>query len=151
MNSAFKECLETLDLIKAKKLWAQVCPHLPQPKNDNEMLIVLHHARTQSESIALKLRAYSHSWLGERGYPSGLPDNLRKSAERMYPRIAQAVGISLNSKSEWIRPVLVPVREAMELVVLEAADDKRLDDVAFVKARMSEAKKVAMRKLLGVR
>jgi hypothetical protein len=76
-------------------------------ESDAEALVTLHHARTQAESIALKLRAWSHRWLLEHGYPSGLPDHLKPSAERIYPRVVEGVGISVNFRS----PILQPITE----------------------------------------
>src|SRR6266403_1167373 len=100
MYSAFRRCLIDLDVAAARKLWAQTRPGFVRPDNDKEMLIVLHHARTQASSIALRQRAWSHRWLLDHGYPSGLPDKLKPRAERIYPRVVEAVGISVNARSE---------------------------------------------------
>jgi hypothetical protein len=148
-SAQLRRCLESADVAGCRRLWAAISPHLPQPKTAAEALIILHHARTQSESIALKLRAWSHRWLLDHGYPSGLPDRLKPSAERLYPRIAKAVGVSVNARSEIMRPVALMIRDAMNVAVLEAFDDGRGDNAEFVKARMAEARSTVQQKLLG--
>src|SRR5262249_47481856 len=70
----FRRCLEQLDVAGIRKLWRHVSPNMPQPKNDAEALISLHSARTQSEAMPIKLRAWSHRWLLDNGLPSQLPD-----------------------------------------------------------------------------
>lgn len=150
MHSAeFRRCLEQLDVAAIRKLWHHVSPHLPQPKTDAEALVTLHHARTQTESIAIKLRAWSHRWLLDHGYPSGLPDHMKASAERIYPRVVEGVGISVNFRSPILKPITEQVRGAMEDAVSEAYADKRTEP-AFVRARMLEARATAMRKLVGL-
>src|SRR5215218_10937824 len=93
LSNDVRHILETLDVEGARRLWSFVNPHLPQDGTDADFLASLHHARTQAESMHLSHRAYSHRWLEERGLPSGLPDHLKPSAQRMYPRIVSAVGI----------------------------------------------------------
>jgi hypothetical protein len=148
-SAAFVDCMRTLDVALMRKLWKHVFPHLPQVDSDEEALATLHHARTQSDHIVLKLRAYSHRWLLERSIPSGLPDEMRQSAERMYPVITRAVGISVNSRNPILKPIMGLVRESMENAVLEAHADGRIDDSPFVTERMAEARNQTMRKLLG--
>lgn len=149
LADSFRRCLETCDLDGIRKLWLQVSPHLPQPESDEETLATLHRARTETKSIALKLRAYSHRWLTERGIPSGLPDELKPKAERLYPVIAEGVGIAVIAKSELMKPISLLVRAAMSDAVMEAYADKRTDP-AFVSQRMQEARKSTIRKLVGV-
>lgn len=150
-SAAFVECTRSLDVALMRKLWPRVLPHLPPPSSDEEALATLHHARTQCNKIAVKLRAYSHRWLLERSIPSGLPDEMKQSAERMYPVVHKAVGVSLNSRNPIVRPALDLVRASIRDAILEAHADGRIDDTAFVKARMAEAKDRTMRKLLGRR
>lgn len=150
MHSAeFRRCLEQIDVAGIRKLWAAVSPHLPQPKTDDETLVTIHRARTQAESIALKLRAYSHRWLLDNGHPSALPDALKPSAERIYPRVVESVGISVNFRSPVLKPISKLVRGAMEDAVMDAYAHKRTEP-AFLKARMAEAKSIAIRKLVGL-
>jgi hypothetical protein len=149
MHSAeFRRCLEALDVAAMRKLWRRVSPHLAQPKDDAEALATIHHARTQSESIGLKLRAWSHRWLLERGYPSGLPDHMKPAAERLYPRVVESVGISVNFSSPILQPIAAEVRGAMEHAVQDAYASKRTEP-AFLRARMQEARETTMRKLVG--
>jgi hypothetical protein len=145
----FRRCLEQLDVVAARRIWAEAQPHLPQPKTDAEAEMVLHYARTQSDSMQLKLRAWSHRWLLERGLPSGLPDRLRPSAERIYPRVVSAVGIALGATSELARAVRPHVMGAMQDAVRECYADGHQGDHALVRARILEAKASATRKLLG--
>ena len=105
---------------------------------------MLHHARTQAASMPLNLRAYSHRWLLDHGYPSGLPDELKPRAERIYPRVASAVGISVNVRSAFMKPVAEALRGAMSDAVMDAYADGKTDP-AFVSARMREAREKIMR------
>lgn len=147
-SAEMRRCLEAVDIAGIRKLWQHVSTHLPQPERDADALVAIHHARTQSQSIAFKLRAYSHRWLTDRGYPSGLPDELKPKAERIYPRIVEAVGISVNSKSQLFKPIMTLVRDAMSDAVEEAFADGRTEP-AFVSARMQEARVKTVRQLVG--
>lgn len=146
-STGFRRCLETLDVELMRKLWKHVRPNLPQPETAEDTLISIHMARTQANTIDVKLRGYSHAWLLERGLPSQLPDHLRASAERMYPRVVRAVGISVNARSPLLAAVVVPVREAMENAVNEAFADNASDDI--VSRHMADARSRTLRKLLG--
>lgn len=147
-SDQFRRCLETLDVEGIRRLWASTSPHLDQPKNDHDALVTLHHARTQAKSIAFKLRAYSHRWLTDNGLPSGLPDELKPKAERIYPKIVQGVGISVNAKSALMKPITGLIRAAMENAVSEAFADGKTDST-FVSARIMEARQSTIRKLVG--
>ena len=129
--------------------WREKMSHLPQPKSMTDAEIMMHRARTETESLPLRPRAYSHAWLCERGLPSGLPDNLKQSAERLYPSAAKTVGISGNYHGEWLRPAVEEVRGAMEYAVEEAFADGHEDDSTLVKKRMFEAKERTERQLFG--
>lgn len=107
------------DIPAAREFWAAVQTKFPQPIDDHETLIMIHSARTQAATIPLRLRVYSHHWLIERGLPSALPDYLKPVAERMYPRIVDAVGISVNVGSSH-REFGEYVRTEMESAVLDA-------------------------------
>lgn len=116
---------------------------MPQPESDEEALRAMHAARTAASSIPLRLRAYSHAWLAERGLPSLLPDELRPRAERMYPVPAIAVGLgALN-----IRPHTPILRGVAEAAVLEAEADRKLGDAGHVSRRIAEARARERRKL----
>jgi hypothetical protein len=141
LTDAFRSTLVTLDVKRARRMWGEVCPHLPQPKTDAEMLVQLHLARTSANSIPLRLRAYSHRWLLDHGHPSLLPDSLKSKAEQLCPKVVSAVGLSVNSKVPELKRL---VHEAMSNAVLEAIDDGKLDDSDHVKRRMDAARHKAL-------
>lgn len=146
--AAFRQLLEDGDVDALRAAWAQVMPGLPQPESREHAEVSMHHARTQTVSIPLRPRAYSHRWLTERGLPSGLPDPLRPMAERMYPVIAGAVGISVNTSNEWLRPAMLEVRTAMEHAVEDCYADNETDP-GYVRARMMEVREHTLRQLFG--
>lgn len=145
----FRSALVAGDYRKLRTIWGRVSPHLDQPKTDREAEALMHRARTEAESVPLKLRLYSHSWLLEHCIPSGLPDELRPKPERVETMIVKAVGISVNSSNPLLRPAMEFVRLAMEGAVEEAAADGKLDDSNFVRARMAEARQKELAALLG--
>lgn len=145
-----RTCLDTLDVDGIRKLWAQISPHLPQPKTEHEAIVTMHIARTSASSISDSKRFYSHRWLLDNGYPSSLPDQLKPSAERMYPTIVQGVGISENSRNEFIKPVTKLVERAMADVVEDIYADNRNPNPNVVKKHMMEVRSVEYRKLLGL-
>lgn len=145
----FRQALERGDAAELWRIWAHAFPNMPGPKTYAQAEIVMHRARTEARSMPLKVRAYSHSWLCERGIPSALPDNLRPKAERMYPRIVAAVGIAVKVPAI-IAPVGLAVQKAMSDAVLELqADGVALDNRPLVHARMFEARERTLNKLLG--
>jgi hypothetical protein len=93
LASAFKRCLETLDVVGIRKLWAVVSPNAKRLRED-EAEIALHMARTASESLSDAMRLYSHAFLTERGLPS-LPATgqrarvLRSSSARALRRLSR--------------------------------------------------------------
>jgi hypothetical protein len=110
--------------------------------------VALHAARTKCESIRFRLRAYSHAWLLDRGYPSLLPDRLKPRAQREYPIIASAVGFAMNAKSAHMREIIPEVSKAVAGAIMEAAEDGRLLEAPFVRSRIIETKNAAIRRLL---
>lgn len=146
---AFRDLLEAGDVRSLRRYWAEKAPNMPQPKNAAEAEIVMHRARTEAESVAFRHRAYSHAWLCERALPSGLPDRLKPSAEKLYPVDKLGVMISVNFKSRWMRPAAAEVRGSMENAVLEAEADGLLADAEHVRSRMFEAREKTMRALFG--
>jgi hypothetical protein len=95
-----------------------------------------------------RLRAYSHRWLLDHGLPSGLPDELKPLAERMYPVKAEGVGISVNMRSPILKPIAGIVRQAMSDAVMDAYAERRTEP-PFVKTRMQEAREKVLKKLIG--
>lgn len=148
--TAFRNLLEAGDVDGLRAYWAQHAPAMPQPETAEQAEIIMHRARTEAASITLRARAYSHAWLCERSLPSGLPDDLKPKAERMFPIIVEAVGISVNTMNPLMRPAMLEVRGAMEDAVNDAFADGRKDP-AFLKARMAEARDRTMRALFGAR
>lgn len=148
-HKQFRDLLEAGDVDGLVRGWRELFPAMPQPATREQAEIIMHRARTEAESIGFRARAYSHAWLCERGLPSGLPDHMRASADRLYPREALGVAISVNASSPILRPAMVHVREAMEHAVLDAEAEGRLSDSPFVKARMAEAKAREMNALFG--
>lgn len=142
MNEHFREALERLDVPLARKMWAHLMPHMPQPSTDGEALIIMHIARTGSHAINFRHRAYSHAWLVERGIPSTLPDNLRPRAERMYPQPIAAVGIAVQNRT----PVAFAIRGAME----DAVRDAGVADPPLTKRAIMSARAKARKQLLGI-
>jgi len=147
----FRRCLVELDVAAIRRLHAHVAPHLPAPASDREALISLHHARTQAAVVPDRLRFYSHRWLLDNGYPSGLPDMLKPRAEREYPAVAAAVGVSYNARSSILAPIVPLVRRSMEAAVLEADADGKLLDTPHVRQRMKEARSTTIEKLVGLK
>lgn len=144
----FRAALEAGDVRKLRRMWSAWFPHLPQPSSAEQAETVMHYARTQAETVSFKARAWSHRWLTERSLPSGLPDRLKPSAERIYSRIVEGVGISVNCRNPVLKPAMVEVRKAMEDVV---ADCYANGDTApeLVRALMFEAREKTMHSLFG--
>lgn len=142
-----RDLLEAGDVEGLRAAWAAQSPHLPQMDRAGAE-IAMHRARTEAESVSLKARAYSHRWLTDRGLPSGIPDRLKPSAERLYPTVASGVGISVSFRAGGMEAEAAVIRSAMSDAVEEAYADGRTDP-AFVRARMSQAKTRTM-KLIGV-
>lgn len=144
---AMRRALIDLDIPLVRKVWQFISPHLPQPVSDEDALVSMHVARTASKSVPLNLRAYSHAWLRERGLPSQMPDELKPSAERLYPVVVGAVGISVNSKHVEVQR---GVHGAMRGVVLDCYANGD-DDPKIVKPRMMEARRNELKGLYGLR
>jgi hypothetical protein len=140
-----RRCLAEVDVAGMRKLWNHIAPLAPAPKTDAEALVVLHHARTRAVTLPLKLRAYSHYWLVERGLRSDLPDKYRKQAEREYPWIADSVGIAVGSR--W-QEVKLAIRGVMEGAVSECYAENQ-HDPKIVKPLMMERRETMRHKLFG--
>lgn len=144
-QATFRRALEDCDTAMVRKLWAHTHAHLPQPKN---VLVAIHHARTQMMSMPLRARAWSHRWLTDNGYPSALPDDLKPKAERMFPVVVAGVGVAVGGKGI-LQPVAEYVEGAMSDAVMDCCDgrnDKLLKlPTPLVKGRMFEARDKAKR------
>lgn len=145
----FRAALEAGDAMAMWRVMAGAVPDAPQPKTPAQAEIILHRVRVETQSLALRLRAYSHAWLTERGLPSGLPDALKPAAERLYPRVVDAVGIAVKVPRIFA-PVGAEIQRAMAEAVLELeADGVALDDRPVVHGRMFEARARTLKTLLG--
>lgn len=149
MTTLLASLLDMHDVDGCCAYWAKVAPNMPQPQTRLEAEVVMHRACTEARSVSMRSRAYSHRWLIERHYESGLPNELRPKAEQICPIKALGVGISVNFKNEFMAPAGELVRGVMEHAVLDAEADGRLEDSHFVRGRMSEAKDREMRALFG--
>ncbi len=140
--------LDSGDIDGCRRYWREHAPNMPQPETREAAEISMHMARTAAESVRIRARAYSHRWLEERGYPSQLPERLKPAVDRFYPRVVEAVGVSINFRSPILAPAAVEVQKAVNVAIEDcfANGDK---DPALVSARMLEAKDTAMRKLFG--
>jgi hypothetical protein len=148
-SAEMRRCLVDCDVAQMRKLDQHLMPHLRE-MSDGEVLITIHITRTFSDFIPFRLRAYSHRWLQDHGYPSKLPDHLKPRAERIYPQIVDGVGIAVKAGSDLFKPVVGIIRGAMSDAVLECYADNRKEP-EFVKARMKDAKDKTIRKLLGIK
>lgn len=146
--TAFRNLLEAGDVTGLRAAWSKLQPHLPQPESYEAAEVGMHMARTASEGLHFKHRAYSHRWLDERAMPSQLPDNLKPRAERLYPVTVEGVGISCTAKSELFKPMVKEVRGAMEYAVEDCFANGDRDPV-LVKSQMMQARKDTIGKLLG--
>jgi hypothetical protein len=137
LSTAFKRCLETLDVVGIRKLWAIVSPGAKRLRED-EAEIALHMARTASESLSTAMRLYSHAFLTERGLPSQLPPHMLPEP----PIVVDAVGISIRTLSGSLARGLLAkaVEKAMSRAVMECYGDGVTDPVK-IKARMMEARR----------
>src|SRR4029077_10199725 len=130
-SAEMRRCLLDCDVAQMRRLDQHLMPHLKE-LSDGEVLITIHLARTLSSLIPFRLRAWSHRWLLDHGYPSRLPDHLRPRAERIYPKIIDAVGIAVKAGNDLFKPVAGMVRDAMSDAVLECYADNRKEP-EFVK------------------
>lgn len=139
-----RRCLENIDISLARRLWSHIAPNMPQPSSDEMVLKIIHMARTASNKLAFKLRAYSHAWLVDHALPSMLPDNLRPKAERIYPPTREAVGIAAPDSA-----VGLVLRGAMENVVMDyySTDRYASPDPVKVKRDMLRQRDAVKRKL----
>src|SRR5262245_6665525 len=138
----FRRCLEEMNLIGAREIWRKANPATYIDLTDEETIMMMHVARTSSNSVRFKYRAYSHSWLHERGLPSLRPDHLRSRAQRICPVRMPAAAIAVRNTT----PIALAIRRAMEEAVLDAGL-KKPDET---KRAILNARDKARRKLLGI-
>jgi hypothetical protein len=141
-----RRCLIECDVAAARKLWHQIAPKAPAPKTDHDALCTIHYARTISIVVNLRLRAYSHHWLTDRGLPSGLPDELKRKADRLYPHISDAVGVACKSH---FPEVANAVQAAMSEAVMDCYAENRREP-SYVKPIMMERRARVKKALHGI-
>lgn len=145
-RSEFRQALRDRDVPLLRKAWAVLFPDEPQPVDEREATAQMHIARTMQGWMRLEERAYSHFWLKEHGLPSLLPKELLPKAEQYRPDVNSAVGLSVKSSKDWLKPALPYVLSAMQSTVLNhqeliEGDPERLkDEVQF--ARRDEFKRL---------
>ena len=147
LAASARSCLEMLDVDGMRKLSAHVMPHIAAGSDEN-VLTAMHIARTQCEALAIRYRAYSHRWLEERGLPSQLPDRLKPSVDRLYPKVTSAVGLAISLGPKELKPAADLIRTAMSDEVEDCYASKR-EDPAYVKPRMDEAGRIERKRLFG--
>jgi hypothetical protein len=131
-------CIRDCDAESAMRLWKAVRPHAAQPENAHQALIMLHYARTKLGNMPQRLRFYSHCWLRGHDLPSALPDHLKPKAERMYPIIVQAVGVSSGGLGGSKGAFNYAIQDVMRDAVLETQADGHDLASPVVKHRMLE-------------
>lgn len=121
--SELRRCLVDCDVGALLALWKMLYPAQSPPETRQDCLIAIHMARTGSERLPFRFRAYSHQWLKDNlpadvaAKCSQLPDQLKPRAERMYPRIVEAVGVCVaghgNKKTDYHHFVSTRLGEAV--------------------------------------
>lgn len=142
-----RRCLVDCDVVQMRKLDQHLMPHLRE-MSDGEVLITIHITRTFSDFIPFRLRAYSHRWLLDHGYPSKLPDELKPRAERIYPQVIEGVGVAVKSSS---KPLADLIRDEMSNAVMDFYADNRSPNPLKVRKRVLEVKDKILHKLLGIK
>jgi hypothetical protein len=79
--------------------------------------------------------------------PSGLPDNLRPRAQRLYPRTVEGVGVSVNFQSQILRPAAKIIRDDINAAILDEYAIDGTPKVESVKKAMENARRKAMKRL----
>ncbi len=143
-NASLKAIVD-LDVLSMRAIHRLTNPQ-QDPGTDWDILCALHGCRTRLDNVPIKDRQYSHAWLSERGMPSDLPDHLKP--EQIVPRVVEGVGIIVAASSEELEPAALLVRREMEKVVLDAYADSTSPDPQALQARMMEARKKELRKLI---
>lgn len=146
-SEEMRRCLVDCDVVQMRKLDQHLMPHLRE-MSDGEVLITIYITRTFSDFIPFRLRAYSHRWLLDHGYPSKLPDELKPRAERIYPQVIEGVGVAVKSSS---KPLADLIRDEMSNAVMDFYADNRSPNPLKVRKRVLEVKDKILHKLLGIK
>lgn len=134
----FRDCLLTMDVARARSIWAAIAPHLPQPADAREAERLMHMARVESRSMPAAAIEYSRAWLAER-YPATTA-------------LAVGIAVGLHTNAGWQRRRDLDVRNEMsEAVLLSVRDGLDLDgDAVEVKRRMMAYRERAHRHFYGI-
>lgn len=138
VSAEFRDCLLTMDVTRARSIWATVAPHLPQPADVQEAERLMHMARVESRTMPPALVEYSRAWLNDR-YP-------------VTTALAVGIAVGLNTNKGWQRRRDLDVRHEMsEAVVRSIQEGLDLDgDADEVKRRMMANRERAHRHFYGV-
>jgi len=137
-SAAMFNCIREIDVKRAMGIWKSERPNAAQPENEYQATMMLHYARARMPSMPEQLRFYSHSWLINNGFPSELPDELKPKAQRMYPILAGAVGVSSGSLGGRKSAFNYAIDKVMSDAVLETHADGYKLDSPIVKHRILE-------------
>lgn len=140
-----RDYLERCDVTGVRKLWAAIAPHLPQPANDYQTMVMVHRARTEAATVSLRQRAYSHQWLLANGLPSGLPPRLRPRAERMDFAFAFGVGVALKTCGTGAKQQVGALLQRAMGDAVEAAFAEGDTRPEVLRERMAEARERTLR------
>jgi hypothetical protein len=90
--------------------------------------------------IPPRQRYYSHCWLVERNLPSHLPDHMKRSAERMYPKKVKAVMIAAkgNAGPEACGSIVRAMSVKVDEMYADGDDDAEIVTPQMQRARMIE-------------
>jgi hypothetical protein len=136
-SAEMRRCLIECDVVQMRRLDQHLMPHLAA-LSDDDVLTTIHIARTCADFLSVQARAYSHRWLLDRGLPSELPDRLRPRAERMYPRVVDAVGVASHSGPGRKSAFNQAIQQVMVDAAAEAYADGHGSEPQIVKARILE-------------
>jgi hypothetical protein len=150
MNAAdeFRAALTACNVREVDRLFRLIHPHLPPPSSLEATETAMHTTRSAADWLPDRARCYSHSWLVERDLPSQLPDHLKPMAERLYPRIAEGVFVSINTNSPLLKPAAAEVQKAVCDVVEDCYANGDTDPV-LVRSRILDARASTFKRLLG--
>lgn len=145
VKSELRSAMSDGDADAVARIYDHAYPNMPKATQE-EAAVVMHTARTASESMPLAKRLYSHAWLTDRGFRSQLPEELRPRSERVESVIVPAVGVAVSSFAQ--SAYRKEEAKAIERVMARAAGDMVRDgitDRARIAPRMWEARELYLR------
>lgn len=149
-RAEFLRCLNDLDLVAARRLWAVHYPNDDAIRTDFEAAAVLHCARTLNSRVPERKRLYSHNWLLDHGLPSGLPEALKPRAERAEAQYIDSVIIGrVDDPDSFLAPIWRVVQARMERRCAELQADGLMKDPAKLRALLLEARDDEIKRLVA--